>query len=50
LETEARPYAFAIIEKNDDGGLSEAAGIKGGGNGAVSADILDVGKTGLIAN
>lgn len=49
-QTEARLYAFAIIEKNDDGGLAEAVGIKGGGNWAVSADILDRGKTGLIAN
>lgn len=43
-------YAFAIIEKNDDGSLAEVVGIKGGGNWAVSADVLDVGKTGLIAN
>lgn len=50
METEARLYAFAIIEKNDDGGLAEPVGIKGGGNRAVSADILDVGKTELIVN
>lgn len=43
-------YAFAIIEKNDDGSLAEVVVIKGGGNWAVSADVLDVGKTGLIAN